>query len=151
MGQRPPHLRFTADGNADRTRDCEVSSLWVKTTHFCKTSVSRVTVMAVLSSLSVGRGYKIKTKQRKTENGGIMKKEKICLNAVMKFDEKKTKDYSHCSAVIHFVKIDGTRYSVMSVFDIKDTQSAKDRLKYLVGKFAECYQFRDRLLTRYRV
>ncbi|MCL2212211.1 MAG: hypothetical protein FWB93_00040 [Oscillospiraceae bacterium] len=62
-----------------------------------------------------------------------MKKQKICLNAVMKFDEEKTSRYSHCSAIIHFVKVDGASYSVMSVFDVKDEHSAKDKLKYLVG------------------
>ena len=62
-----------------------------------------------------------------------MKKQKICLNAVMKFDEEKVSRYRHCFAAIHFINVDGARYSVMSVFDIKDKHSAKDKLKYLVG------------------
>ena len=40
--------------------------------------------------------------------------------------------FRYCSAAVHFVKVEGTNYSVMSLFDRRDEQTAKDKLKYLI-------------------
>ena len=40
--------------------------------------------------------------------------------------------FRRCSAFLHFVEVDGTDYSVMSLFDRRDEQTAKDKMKYLM-------------------
>ena len=40
--------------------------------------------------------------------------------------------YKNCDAAVHFVAVDGTNYSVMSLFDRRDEQTARDKIKYLI-------------------
>ena len=40
--------------------------------------------------------------------------------------------FRHCSAVVHFVVVEGANYSVMSLFDRRDEQTAREKIKYLI-------------------
>jgi hypothetical protein len=49
-----------------------------------------------------------------------------------KVNQERMERYKYCSATLVLLLVDGVSYSVMSLFDQRDEQTAKDKMKYLV-------------------